>query len=91
MLGARQPLAQEARALGDRLRMRDHALDVLEREPARGDEAVMDRVDNLGDDADVDRLERERVERGRDAALERVLDRDDGPVHGSSWTAMTAS
>ena len=83
MLRARQPLAQEASALGDRLRVRDDPLDVLELDRFGGDEAVVDRVHELGADADVDSLEHERVERHRDAALERVLDRDDGPIHGS--------
>ena len=40
----------------------------------------MDRMDHLRGDADVARIGRERVEGDRDAALERVLDRDDGAV-----------
>ena len=45
-----------------------------------GDQVVVDRVHHLGGDPDAVRLAGERVERGRHAALERVLDRHHGAV-----------
>ena len=74
-LRARQLRAQEARALGAGLRVRDDRLDRVEPERAPGEQAEMDRVPQLADDHDVVGLERERVERRVDRALERVLDR----------------
>ena len=47
---------------------------------AAGGQAVGDRLDDLADQRDVRRLERERVEHGVDAALERVLDRRERPL-----------
>ena len=83
MLGLRKLLAEEACALGGGLRVRDHALHTRQRQFGGRDNAVMDRMDHLGGDAHVLRLEHQRVERHADAALERVLDRDDGRVHGA--------
>ena len=45
-----------------------------------GREAVGDRLDDLADQRDVRRLERERVQHRVHAALERVLDRDERPL-----------
>src|SRR5688572_31576457 len=42
--------------------------------------SMVDRVHDLGHDANTVRLERQRVQRDRHGALEGVLDRDDGAV-----------
>ena len=44
-------------------------------------ETVVDRVKQLPRDLDVVRIGRERVERRVDGAFERILDRDQGPIH----------
>ena len=75
-----EPLAQKTTALGRGLRVRDDPLYVGQLQVARGDHAMVDRVHDLGDDLHVGGVERERVERDRDAPLERVLDRDDAAV-----------
>jgi hypothetical protein len=53
----------------------DDARHIRQLELAARDQAVVDRVDVLGDDPHVRGLGRQRVECGRDSALERVLDR----------------
>ena len=77
----RQALAQEARALGGGLGMREHrARPPRASSSRRGEQVVVDRVDHLGRDPDAVGLAGQRVERGGHAALERVLDRDHGAL-----------
>ena len=69
-----QLLAEETMALGGCDRDRQHVLHVGERRTRAGDQAVLDVEHHLaGDDQVV--VERERVEREVDHALDRVLDR----------------
>ncbi len=73
-------LAQEARALRDRLRVREHALDRRQGQVGAGDEVLGDGEHELADDRHVVVLVGERVERDADRALEGVLDRHDRAV-----------
>ncbi len=82
-LRAGQPRADEARALRGRLRMGHDRLDLRQLERRPRDQAVADRVDDLAEDRDVLGLHRQRVERGVDRALERVLDRHQGALDGA--------
>ena len=81
--GARQPGAQERGALAARLRVRGHGGDPLELDRLARDQAVVDREHELAGDLDVVGLERERVERRVDRALERVLDRHQRALHAA--------
>ena len=67
-------------ALAERLRVREHHRDLRQRQLAARGQAVGDRLDDLADQRDVGRLERERVEHRVHAALERVLDRRQRPL-----------
>ena len=58
-------------------------LDLRQLERRARDQAVPDRVDDLSEDRDVLGLHRERIEGGVDGALERVLDRHQGPLDGA--------
>ena len=77
----RQLAAQERGALPGHLRMGEHRVDLLELERLGGDQRMPDPQQGLADDLHVARLPGEQVERHADRALERVLDRHDGPVH----------
>ena len=55
----------------------------VERQLAAGGQAVGDGLDNLTDQRDVRRLERERVEHRVDPTLERVLDRRQRPLEAT--------
>ena len=77
---ARHVLGEPVLALPERLRVRAHHRDLRQRQLAARREAVGDRLDDLADQRDVGRLERERVEHGVHAALERVLDRRQRPL-----------
>ena len=80
----RHARADEARALGVGLRVRQHGGDPRRaRCSARGDQRVPDGVDDLADDAHVRGLHRERVQRRPDRALRRVLDGDERPLDGA--------
>ena len=79
IVGVRQLLAQPRPALRDRVRVREDGRDVAQRRPRLREEVQRDREVHLALDQQVV-LEDERVERDRDGALDRVLDRHDAEL-----------
>ena len=75
-----QAAAQEVRALRVGLRVRVDGLDLAELERAARRSGSCGSRRPLADDLDVGGVDRERVERDVDRALERVLDRDERGV-----------
>src|SRR5262249_35946720 len=75
-----QDLADEAGALRVRLWMGEDDLDAVQRAVRPGDQAVPNRQVVLADEGEPVRVERQRVEGGRDRALDRVLERDQSAV-----------
>ncbi len=75
-----EPLAEEPRALGVGLRVRENRLDLAGLEPPRRDQAVADRQHGLADDREAP-IGAQRVDGRGHRALERVLDRHERDVH----------
>ena len=83
----RHPVAQEMLALVGRVRVGEHALDLVQAKGPARDEVVTHRLDHLRPDEDAGGPEGELVQGLVDRALDRVLDRhqrlgDLGPGHG---------
>ena len=78
--GARQVLTEKARALGAPLGMREDGLDRSELDLRAGDQHLVDVVVELADDPDPLGVERQRVEGRSHRPLDRVLERDQGPL-----------
>ena len=77
--------AEKARALGERLRMReDPGSTSAELDRARGDQHLVDPVVELADDPDPVGVEGERVERRPHRPLDRVLEGDERPLAGAA-------
>ena len=75
-----QRLAQEAGALGERLGMGEDGLDPLELDLRAGDQVRAHREVVLADDRHRLGVEGKGVERAAHRALDRVLERDEGPL-----------
>ena len=83
MLGLRQPRGQPTAALRERLRMRIHALDLVQARIGGGQKMMTNADINLA--ADRERGRNEFVENDADAAFARVFERRDGQIAAAAF------